>query len=176
MFVDPNDDKRENVDPKLGDERTTLISHLRWNRQTVELKCEGLDADQLARRCVPPSTMSLLGIIRHLAEVERRWFRLWMAGREAPPHFYSQADPEGDFDSAIADPEVVERSFRVWHEEIAETDKYLEETPDLGTAGFVPHEGPVSLREVLVHVIEEYARHVGHADLFRETIDGRIGI
>src|SRR5262245_20369774 len=175
MFVDAKEDPRDHVHTH-GDERSTLASQLKWQRQTVELKCEGLDADQLALRAVPPSTMSLLGIVRHLAEVERRWLRRWMAGQDAPPHFYSKDDPEGDFDSAVADPEVVAESFRIWRMESAFADRFIEEAPNLDVLGDVEYEGPVSLREVLVHVIQEYARHVGHADLFREVIDGRIGI
>jgi uncharacterized damage-inducible protein DinB len=176
MFVDSKNDLRENIDPKQSDERATLVSHLRWHRQTLELKCDGLDAADLARRCIEPSTMSLLGIVRHMAEVERRWFRLWMAGQDAPPHFYSATDPEGDFEGAAPDPEVVEESFKAWRDEIAFSESFVAGAPNLDVLGNIPHEGPVSLREVLVHVIEEYARHIGHADLFRERIDGRIGI
>lgn len=177
MFVDPKADPRDNVH-RHGDERATLGFYLGWLRQTMELKCEGLGPEDLARRAVPPSTMSLLGIVRHLTEVERRWFRRWMAaqGEAAPPHFYSDAEPEGDFDGAVADPKVIEESFRIWHQEAAFTDKFIAEAPSLDMLAEVEFEGPVSLREALVHVIQEYARHVGHADLFREVIDGKIGI
>jgi Protein of unknown function (DUF664) len=175
MFIDSKQDPRNHI-PALGDERSTLVYQLEWERQTLELKCSGLSAADLARRAVPPSTMSLLGIVRHLAEVERRWFRLWMAGQEAPPHFYSDDNPEGDFEGAVPDPEVVEESFRVWRQEAAFSDKYVAEAPNLDVVGSISYQGPVSLREALVHVIQEYARHVGHADLFREVIDGRIGI
>lgn len=175
MFVQPQADPRNHI-PTLGDERETLISQLQWERQTLELKCEGLSLEDLARRAVPPSTMSLLGIVRHMAEVERRWFRRWMAGEDAPPHFYSPADPEGDFDSAVPDQAVADESFRIWRQEAAFSDNYVAEAPNLEVVGNVEYQGPVSLREVLVHVIQEYARHVGHADLFREVIDGKIGI
>lgn len=86
MWVDPEDDPREGG-PSLGDERTTLVEYLRCQRLTLEMKCSGLDAAALARRSVPPSTLSLLGLVRHLAEAERGWFRRTMAGQDAPSHF-----------------------------------------------------------------------------------------
>ncbi len=175
MFVAPSHDPRIDI-PTLQGEREALLAQLRWLRQTMELKCEGLDTADLARRAVPPSTMSLLGIVRHLAEVERRWLRRWMAGQDAAPHFYSSSDPEGDFEGATADPEVVAASFAVWHQEAEFSDTFILEAPSLDMVGNVEFEGPVNLREVLIHVIQEYARHVGHADLLREVIDGRIGI
>jgi hypothetical protein len=175
MFVEAKDDPRDNVH-RHGDERATLVHELKWLRQTIELKCEGLTADDLARRPVPPSAMSLLGLIRHLAEVERRWIRCWMAGQDAQPHFYSDADPEGDFESAIPDPDIVAHSFKVWRAEAEFTDRFVAETPSLDAFGEVDYIGPVSIREALVHLVHEYGRHVGHADLFREVIDGRAGI
>ena len=176
MFVDPDDDPREGG-PTLGDERATLVEFLRCQRATLELKCSGLDAADLARRSVEPSTLSLLGLVRHLADVERGWFRRVMAGQDAPPHFRSDADPDGDFDGAVPDPEVVAEAWEVWRAEVAFTDRFVADAPDLGITGKVPDpwRGPVSLREVLVHMVEEYARHNGHADLLRERIDGRVG-
>ena len=174
MFVDPAHDPRE-TGPVLGDERATLLDYLRYQRLTLEIKCSGLDAEQLARRSVAPSTMSLLGLVRHLAEVERSWFRRTMSGDPDHPRLYkSEAEPDADFDGAVDDPAVVEEAWRSLHEEQAFTDRFVAATADLG---FVAddRQGPVSLREVLVHLIEEYARHNGHADLLRERIDGRIG-
>jgi uncharacterized damage-inducible protein DinB len=174
MFVDPENDPR--VDgPTLGDERATLVEFLRCQRATLELKCSGLDAADLARRSVEPSTLSLLGLVRHMAEVERIWFRQRMAGQDAPPHFYSKTDPDGDFDGAAPDPEVVAEAWKVWRAEVAFTDRFVAEAPDLDVVGNDPWRGPVSLRKVLVHMVEEYARHNGHADLLRERIDGRVG-
>ena len=126
MWVDPEDDPREGG-PSLGDERTTLVEYLRCQRLTLEMKCSGLDAADLARRSVEPSTMSLLGLVRHLAEVERGWFRRVMAGQDAPPHFSSDADRDGDFDGALPDPAVVVEAWDVWRVECA-----LPE-PDRGT-------------------------------------------
>ena len=170
MFVDPDADPRADP-PARADEQTTLTAFLRWQRDTLELKCSGLDAADLARRSVDPSTLSLLGLVRHMAEVERSWFRRVMAGQEAPPYFYSDADPDGDFDGATPDPAVVAQAWEVWRAEVAFAERFVAEAPNLDLTG---PEGEV-LREVLVHMIEEYARHNGHADFLRERIDGRVG-
>jgi hypothetical protein len=97
-----------------------------------------------------------------------------MAGQDAPPHFYSDANPDGDFDGAVPDPAVVAEAWEVWRAEVAFTDQFVAEAPGLDVTGD-SRQGPVSLREVLVHMVEEYARHNGHADLLRERIDGRVG-
>jgi uncharacterized damage-inducible protein DinB len=174
MFVDPESDPREGG-PTLGDERTTLMEFLRCQRLTLELKCSGLDATDLARRSVEPSTLSLLGLVRHMAEVERTWFRQRLAGQDAPPHYFSDADPDGDFDGAVADPKVVAEAWDTWQAEVTFTDQFVAEAPNLDVTGNHPHRGVFSLREVLVHMVEEYARHNGHADLLRERIDGKVG-
>ena len=174
MFVDPENDPREDG-PTLGDERATLVEFLRCQRLTLELKCSGLDAADLARRSVEPSTLSLLGLVRHMAEVERVWFRRRMAGQEAPRLFSSAADPDGDFDGAVPDPEVVAEAWEAWRAEVAFADRFVAEAPDLDVTGNDPNQGPISLRELLVHMVEEYARHNGHADLLRERIDGAVG-
>jgi uncharacterized damage-inducible protein DinB len=173
MYVDDAEDPRRNG-PRLGDERTTLTEFLRGQRLTLELKCSGLDAADLARRSVEPSTMSLLGLVRHMADVERGWFRVRMAGMDAP-RLFRGADDDGDFDGALPDPDVVAHAWRVWREECAFTDAFVAGAPDLDVTGDIPGEGPISLRELLVHMVEEYARHNGHADLLRECIDGRTG-
>jgi uncharacterized damage-inducible protein DinB len=175
MFVAPADDPREKG-PSLGDERTTLVEYLRRQRETLKLKCSGLDADELARRSVEPSTLSLLGLIRHLAEVERGWFRNGFAEQDAPLLFRSAAEPDGDFDGAVPDPEVVAQAWAAWEAEVAFADRFVAQAPDLDVIGTKPWGGPISLRELLVHMVEEYARHNGHADLLRERIDGRIGM
>jgi uncharacterized damage-inducible protein DinB len=173
-FLDPAEDPRENA-PTLGDERETLLRYLRWQRLTLDLKCSGLDEEQLARRSVEPSTMSLLGLVRHMADVERGWLRRRMSGLDAPRLFATDEDRDRDFDEAVADPAVVAEAWEAWRAEMAFTDRYVEEADDLGVVSADPQGEPVSLREVLVHLIEEYARHNGHADLLRERIDGRIG-
>jgi uncharacterized damage-inducible protein DinB len=176
MFIDLDADPRVDAPPR-ADERATLVGFLRWQRATLELKCADLDAAALARRAVAPSTMSLLGLVRHLADVERGWFRGTMAGQDAPPHFRSATDPDGDFDGAVAEPEVVAQAWQVWRAEVAFADRFVAEAPDLDLTGKISdaHRGPMSLRWVLVHMVEEYARHNGHADILRERIDGRLG-
>jgi uncharacterized damage-inducible protein DinB len=174
MFLPPDEDPREGG-PVLGDERTTLTEYLRYQRLTLELKCSGLGPEELARRSVEPSTLSLLGLVRHMAEVERSWFRRRMAGRDVPHLYQSDADPDGDFDGAVPDAGVVDQAWTAWRDEMAFTDRFVADAPDLDVRGTIPGRGEISLREVLVHMIEEYARHNGHADLLRERIDGRIG-
>ncbi len=175
MFVDLDQDSR--LDPAgQADEVSTLQGFLRWQRETLELKCAGLDPEQLARRAVPPSTLSLLGLVRHLADVERSWFRRGLAGEDAPPLFATRDDPDGDFNGAVADPEVVAQAWAAWRREVENADRFVAATPDLLSASVAdPDRGPLSLRWVLVHMIEEYARHIGHADLLRQLIDGRVG-
>jgi uncharacterized damage-inducible protein DinB len=174
VFVEPENDPREGG-PTLGDERTTLMEFLRCQRLTLELKCSGLDAAQLACRSVEPSTMSLLGLVRHMADVERSWFRRTMAGLDAPPLFRSSDDRDGDFNGAVPDPEAAAAAWKAWHDEIAFADRFVAEAADLASTGNMARGGVISLREVLVHMVEEYARHNGHADLLRERIDGKIG-
>jgi uncharacterized damage-inducible protein DinB len=173
MFLGPGSDPREGG-PRLGDERATLNEFLRGQRLTLQLKCDGLDAGQLARRAVEPSTMSLLGLLRHMAEVERGWFRRRFAGLDVPKRYQSGADPDADFNGAAADPAVVEEAWAAWREEIAFAEQFTQDH-DLGFTGRDSEGEPISLRELLVHMIEEYARHNGHADLLRERIDGRVG-
>ncbi|MBE7188005.1 DinB family protein [Jatrophihabitans endophyticus] len=158
----------------FGGERGTLLRYLDQYRTTLTHKCADLDAEQLARRSVPPSTLSLLGLVRHMAEVERSWFRR-LSGEDAAGIYYTEDDVDGDFDGAVADDEVVADAFRSWHAEIAFADRFLADHPDLGFETTTPNGRHVQLRDVLVHLVEEYARHCGHADLLRETIDGRVG-
>jgi hypothetical protein len=169
MFVHPDDDPRR--DEGFEGERATLVGYLRDQRLTLELKCAGLDAADLARRSVPPSNLSLLGLVRHLADVERVWFRERLAGHDAPSHYRSDGGRDGDFEGAVPDPEVVAEAWATWRAEIAFAERLVAEAPDLDLVGKQGH----VLRRVLVHMIEEYARHNGHADLLRERIDGRVG-
>jgi uncharacterized damage-inducible protein DinB len=173
QFADPSTDPREGG-PRLGDERATLNEFLRYQRLTLELKCDGLDAGQLARRSVEPSTMSLLGLVRHMAEVERAWFRRRFAGQDVAKRYQTEADPDGDFNGAAADPVIVDEAWAAWREEIAFAEQFTRDH-DLDFVSSDSEGGPVSLRELLVHMVEEYARHNGHADLLRERIDGRVG-
>jgi uncharacterized damage-inducible protein DinB len=175
MFLEPDADPRTDPPFQAG-ERDTLLGFLRWYRDTLDLKCSGLDPEQLARRAVDPSSLSLLGLVRHMADVERSWFRRVMADEDAPPIFYSKDDIDGDFDNAFADPEVVAEAFERWREEMANADRFVAAAPDLDVVSLRKSDADrVSLRWVLIHMVEEYARHCGHADLLRERIDGRVG-
>ena len=169
MWADPEDDPRDSDGAGPEGELATLQDYLRSYRLTLRMKCEGLDPEQLACRSVPPSTMSLLGLVRHLAEVERDW-RGWIQSREPEPKLYGARD--ADFDGAIADQAVVDGAFADLAREQAATDAALAEYPDLDAR--VIQDGD-SVRELWVHRIEEYARHCGHADLLRECVDGRVG-
>jgi uncharacterized damage-inducible protein DinB len=175
VFLDPATDPRGGG-PTLQDEKGTLQAYLRGHRLTLELKCAGLDAEQLARRSVPPSTMSLLGLVRHMAHVERVWFKIRCAQLDVPRLYQTAEDPDGDFDGAVADPAVVEEAWARWREEVAFAEEFVEACDDLSTT-FVHSRTDelMSMRELLVHMVEEYARHNGHADLLRECIDGRVG-
>ena len=174
------DDPRESK-PRLGGERETLAEALRCQRLTLELKCAGLDAEAMARRAVEPSTMSLLGLVRHLAEMERATFRVLLAGQDVPKLFCSPDDRDGDFDGAVADPEVVAQAWAAWRAEVDFSTGFVAEAASLDATADDPLNrhgsggGAMTLREVLIGVIEEYARHMGHVDLLRERIDGRIG-
>jgi uncharacterized damage-inducible protein DinB len=173
--MDPAQDPRYAAGVELEGERATLLDYLRAYRLAMELKCADLDAAQLARRSVPPSTMSLLGLVRHMADVERNWFRRVMAQTDAPPLYWSDDVPDADWLGAVADPAVVEQAWRDWREEVAFAEKFVADSPDLGLKGVMEDGTRIALREVLLHMIEEYARHCGHADLLRERIDGRVG-
>jgi uncharacterized damage-inducible protein DinB len=173
-FFPPGEDPREVGATTLGGEKETLVEYLRFQRLTLEAKCSGLDAEQLARRSVEPSTMSLLGLVRHLAEVERGWFQQILAGLDVPRIYRTADDPDADFNGAVADDAVVAEAWDTLHAEQAFGDRFIAAADDLGAVTEY-HHGRISLREVLVHLIEEYARHNGHADLLRERIDGRLG-
>jgi uncharacterized damage-inducible protein DinB len=156
-------------------ERETLLAFLHRYRLVLEMKCADLDAVQLARRSVPPSTMSLLGLVRHMADMERLWFRRVMAQSDAPPLYRSDDVADAAWLGAVADPAVVDDAWRAWRDEVAFAEQFVADSPDLGVKGVGWDGSATSLRSVLVHMIEEYARHCGHADLLRERIDGRVG-
>jgi uncharacterized damage-inducible protein DinB len=169
MWLDPDDDPRDSDGASPDGELPTLQDYLNHYRLTLLMKCEDLTAEQLARRSVPPSTMSLLGLLRHLAEAELAW-RGWMLPGGRPPHLYGARD--ADFDEAAADQAIVDAAYADLAREQAATDALLAEHEDLGER--LGDDG-IAVREILVHRIEEYARHCGHADLLRERIDGRVG-
>lgn len=174
MFV--GNDRRP-PPPGQADELTTLREFLRWQRRTLELKCEGLSAAQLAARPLAPSLISLIGLVRHLADVERGWFRRGLAGQDAPDRYGTDDEPDRDFTGATADPEAIEEAWAAWRDEVAFTDRFLAGAsyPQPSVPNHFSDRDPLSLRWVLVHLIEEYARHNGHADILREQLDGRVG-
>lgn len=164
--------------PRIADERATLVGFLDYYRATLVSKVDGLTDEQARIASVPPSDLNLLGLLRHMADVERYWFRAQFAGTEAPPLYYGDShpsrDPDGDLhpgpDDTVADALVS------WQREV-DFARELTATTDLGALSARPAgaRGHNSLRWVLVHLIEEYARHCGHADLIRERIDGATG-
>lgn len=176
MWVDPEEDRRSSDGVLPDGELPTLLGYLGDYRLTLGMKCEGLEANQLARRSVPPSTLSLLGLVRHMARVEQSWGRRILGGEPVPRLFAGDGnDPE--FDGAVPDPTVVTEAFARWEEQMAATDAAIARFDDLGERVPLPGDDDqqMAVREVVVHLIEEYARHCGHADLLRERIDGRVG-
>ncbi len=155
---------------ELG-ERVMLEEWLEYHRQTLEWKCEGLTDAQLRERSVPPSSMSLLGLVRHMADVELNWFRRVLGGEPAPGLFWTPDNEDGEFNDV--DDASVEVAFAAWNDECANARKVAAQM-QLEDTGERRGE-KVSLRWVYVHMIEEYARHNGHADFLRERIDGATG-
>lgn len=157
--------------PEVGDERAVLTAMLDWHRETFALKCQGVPPERLSEKGVPPSGLSLHGLVRHLAGNERWWFRQKFLGEDAPHLYYSDDDPDQDFESLDGD---VNEAFAVWRAECARSRQVVAAAASLDETAKSDGE-PFSLRWVLAHMIEEYARHNGHADLLRERIDGAVG-
>jgi uncharacterized damage-inducible protein DinB len=165
-------DARTDV-PRTGGERELLRAYLDFHRETLTLKCAGLSDDDLRRRTTP-SALTLLGIVRHMAEVERAWFRRVIDGQDVPLVW----SPDGDFQVAyeVADADPVQ-AFEAWDAEIAHARRIERAAASLDVTGTSRRDGEeYSLRRVMVHLIQEYARHNGHADLIREGIDGVVGV
>jgi hypothetical protein len=164
----------ERADPAPGAaERASLEGWLDYHRATLLTKCAGLDGEQLARRAVPPSSLSLLGLLRHLAEVEQFWFQVVLEGdHDAPDLFCTPEHPDGDFDDV--DPARAAHDVAVLAEQVARS-REICGRHGLEDSGHHRHHGAVDLRWIYTHLIEEYARHNGHADLLRECVDGATG-
>ena len=163
----------ERADPPLeADERTTLTAFLDFQRATLALKCDGLTDDQLRERAVPPSALSLLGIVRHMAEVERNWFRPVLGGEPMATIYAPGMDWEAAFRDVAA--ASVAEAFSTWQAECEHARALVAAAPALEARG-LRGGAWFSLRWVLTHMIEEYARHLGHADLLRERLDGSTG-
>lgn len=156
-----------------GDEHPMLESWLAFHRATLELKCAGLDDAQLRVAAADPSSLTLLGLVQHLAEVERNWFQRVFAGLDVPPVY------EEESGYALAPGRGLDEVLAVWRREIARGQELYagRALDDTGRIADGPMAGlEVSLRWVLIHLIEEYARHNGHADILRERIDGVTGV
>ena len=171
--------ERTETDP-AADERTTLRQFLDHYRDTLAMKIDGLTDEQARTAAVPPSDLNLLGLVRHMAEVERGWFRRTFAGEDAAPFWYGNAHPTGDPDGDMhAGPsDTVAEALAIWHGEIAyaqNAEAGCDSLDQLATRRRRPDDPLASMRWIMVHMIEEYARHCGHADLLRECIDGSTG-
>ncbi|MEU9474498.1 DinB family protein [Streptomyces sp. NPDC048191] len=160
--------------PLFGTERETLRAFLDFHRATLAMKCEGLTEEQLKERSRPPSTLSLLSLVRHLAEVERAWFRRVFDDNSAPMLWSEKEfDFQAAYDTAGAS---AEEAFAVWQAEVEHSRRIEREAESLDLAGHQPRWGEdVSLRMVMLHMILEYGRHNGHADFLREGVDGTVG-
>jgi uncharacterized damage-inducible protein DinB len=156
--------------PTTADERTTLTTLLEHQRETLAWKCSGLSAEQLRERAVPPSSMSLLGLVAHLAKVEQSWFGYVLAGDTSCPPVWEEAG-SGGFD---VDGEDADEVLALWRDACARSRAFTDSAVSLDVFGSYDGED-FTLRYLLGHMIEEYARHNGHADLLRECIDGVTG-
>ena len=138
LFVAPDEDPRSDS-PSIG-EKATLIDFLTGCRQTLELKCQGLGPEQMARCAVPPSNLSLLGLVRHMTDVERYWFRRVLSGEDAPRRYRTAEDRDADFNGATADPAAAEGAWAVWREEVTYAERYVDGVHDLGSTVPLPDE------------------------------------
>ncbi|WP_329571557.1 DinB family protein [Kitasatospora sp. NBC_01266] len=159
--------------PHFGTEREMLRTFLDYHRDTLAMKCAGLTDEQLRQQSMPPSTLSLLGLVRHLAEVERAWFRRVFEDRDAPMVWSDRIDFQAAYDASSS---TRAEAFGAWEAEVANSRRIEREAESLDLAGHQPRWAQeVSLRMVMTHVLLEYGRHNGHADLLREGIDGTVG-
>jgi uncharacterized damage-inducible protein DinB len=160
--------------PVIASEREMLRVFLDYHRATLALKCDGLSDVDLRRRSMPPSGLSLLGLVRHMADVERTWFRRVINGEDIPLVW----SDEGDFQVAYDATEATRaEAFGAWEAEVEHSRRIEAAAESLDVTGYQPRWGEdVSLRLVMLHMIHEYARHNGHADFLREGIDGAVGV
>jgi uncharacterized damage-inducible protein DinB len=159
--------------PLLGGERETLRAYLDYHRATLAMKCRGLSDDELRQRSMPPSTLTLLGLVRHLAEVERTWFRRVINAEVIPLRWSAEGDFQAAYDASAS---TRAEAFGAWQEEVEHARRIERAAESLDVTGYQARWGEkVSLRLVMLHMIHEYARHNGHADFLREGIDGEVG-
>lgn len=159
--------------PLRGGERETLRAFLDYHRATLALKCRGLSDEELRKQSMPPSTLSLLGLVRHMAEVERAWFRRVFQDNDAPMVWSEKIDFQAAYDASRS---TRAEAFAAWEAEVEDSRRIEEAAGSLDVTGRQPRWGEdVSLRMVMVHVLLEYGRHNGHADFLREGVDGAVG-
>jgi len=159
--------------PSFGTERDMLRAFLDYHRATLAMKCEGLTDEELRQQSMPPSTLSLLGLVRHMAEVERAWFRRVFEDNDAPMVWSDKIDFQAAYDASAS---TREEAFGAWQAEVENSRRVERAAESLDQAGYQPRwEEDVSLRMVMVHVLLEYGRHNGHADFLREGVDGTVG-
>ncbi|MEU6868170.1 DinB family protein [Streptomyces sp. NPDC046876] len=159
--------------PLTGNERETLRAYLDYHRATLAWKCEGLGDEELRRASMPPSTLSLLGLVRHMAEVERHWFRRTLGGEDVPHLWSDTHDFQAAYDATDA---TREEAFAAWRAEVEHSRRVEAAAASLEVTAHVPSwKEDASMRLIMLHMIHEYARHNGHADFLREAIDGTTG-
>ncbi|OKI30682.1 DinB family protein [Kitasatospora herbaricolor] len=159
--------------PLTGGEREMLRAFLDFHRATLAMKCDGLSDEELRRRSSPPSTLSLLGLVRHMAEVERTWFRRVIDAEDVPLVWSDEIDYQAAYDASTA---TRSEAFAAWQAEVEHSRRIEAAAESLDVTGHQPRWGEdVSLRLVMLHMMHEYARHNGHADFLREGIDGVVG-
>jgi uncharacterized damage-inducible protein DinB len=160
--------------PLIADERQMLRVFLDYHRATLAMKCDGLSDEDLRRQSMPPSTLSLLGLVRHMAEVERTWFRRVINGEDIPLVWSAEGDFQVAYDASTA---TRPDAFGAWQAEVGQARRIEQAAPSLDLTAHYDRWGEdVSLRLVMLHLIHEYARHNGHADFLREGIDGTVGV
>jgi|SRR5579859_1923165 uncharacterized damage-inducible protein DinB len=160
--------------PLIAPEREMLRAFLDYHRGTLAIKCEGLSDEELRRQSMPPSALSLLGLLRHMAEVERTWFRMAINGEDIPLVWSDRGDYQAAYDASGASGA---EAFAAWEAEVAHARRIEREAESLDVTVYWPRWGEdISLRLVMMHMIHEYARHSGHADLLREGVDGTVGV
>ncbi|MFE3201940.1 DinB family protein [Embleya sp. NPDC059237] len=159
--------------PVTGNEREMMRAFLDFHRATLAMKCEGLSDEELRRRSMPPSTLSLLGLVRHMAEVERTWFRRVINAEDIPLVWSDEGDFQVAYDASAS---TRSEAFAAWEAEVAHSRRIEAEAESLDVIGHNARwDQDVSLRLVMLHLMHEYARHNGHADFLREGIDGTVG-
>jgi uncharacterized damage-inducible protein DinB len=160
--------------PMIADEREMLRAFLDFHRATLAMKCDGLSEAELRRQSMPPSTLSLLGLVRHMAEVERTWFRKVIAGEDIPLVWSDEGDYQVAYDASGS---TRSEAFDAWQREVEHARRIERAAESLDLVVHAARwDEDVSLRLVMMHMIHEYARHSGHADFLREGIDGTVGV